>query len=232
MVLSELITRCNTVWLGWRFLSLLLFNLLLQETLEHLIIIIVLPTIFSFGLLITHISFLLQVQLCLVWNHLFLNARYFETAEIVFRSLLPLKTFLFLFEVFELLFSVKKSFKLLFINLICDTLSVVCLLVIKKFLCSELEDLIQGLRFFRVLLCIWWMSHHGVKHQFVLCNFNDPLLDWVLWNEAIYHYIVLLANSMGPVKCLNIIMRVEVRVKDDYGVCRGQIDSQSACFGA
>lgn len=58
------------------------------------------------------------------------------------------------------------------------------------------------------------------------------------WHKSTLHseslgcsYLFLLANPVSPGLCLQVILRVPVRVKDDHGVCRGQVDPQpsSSC---
>lgn len=54
------------------------------------------------------------------------------------------------------------------------------------------------------------------------------LLDCVAAYEAIDHHRFLLANSVGPVHCLLVLLRVEVAVVDDHCVCSSKGDAQAA----
>lgn len=42
-------------------------------------------------------------------------------------------------------------------------------------------------------------------------------------------HLFLLADPVCPGLSLQVILGVPVRVEDDHGVCRGQVDTQTAC---
>lgn len=44
-------------------------------------------------------------------------------------------------------------------------------------------------------------------------------------------YLFLLANAVSSGLGLQVILRVPVRVEDDYSVCRGQVDPQTSSSG-
>ena len=64
-------------------------------------------------------------------------------------------------------------------------------------------------------------------HTVVYIHLCDSFLHRASGNKPIDHDFVLLSDTMRPAKSLDVIVRIPIRVVDDDGVCRGQIDTQT-----
>jgi hypothetical protein len=66
------------------------------------------------------------------------------------------------------------------------------------------------------------------QHHLLLGDLCHPLLDRVLGHEAVDHHLVLLADTVGSRESLDVVVRVPIRVVDDDGVGRVQVDAETS----
>lgn len=72
------------------------------------------------------------------------------------------------------------------------------------------------------------LNHHLVEFEFDRLAFNHFLLYSVFAHQSVDIDILLLADTMGPVHCLQINLRVKIRIEKHYVVGSCQVDSKSA----
>jgi len=72
--------------------------------------------------------------------------------------------------------------------------------------------------------CVHPLDHEVVQHHLLFGTLNDFLLHRILCDKPVYIDLLLLSNSVSSGLCLQVILRIPVRVKDDNCVGRGQVD--------
>lgn len=74
-----------------------------------------------------------------------------------------------------------------------------------------------------------FLDNKLVPDKFVLLNFKHSLLDCMLSDHFVDVNWSCLADSVSPIHCLRVILRVPINIINDNNVCRYQINTKSTC---
>jgi hypothetical protein len=77
----------------------------------------------------------------------------------------------------------------------------------------------------------WALNHYLVQLKFDRLSFNHFFFDGVSADKSVHIDLLFLADSVGSVHRLQVVLRVEIRVVNNYVVCRNQIDAEAARLG-
>mmetsp|Transcript_32611 Transcript_32611/g.92452 ORF Transcript_32611/g.92452 Transcript_32611/m.92452 type:complete len:380 (-) Transcript_32611:1553-2692(-) len=72
------------------------------------------------------------------------------------------------------------------------------------------------------------VHNNMLQHELLLALLHHPLLNGCACHKPVDHHRLLLPQPMGPRLGLQIVVGVPVGVKDNDGVCSGEVDAQAA----
>lgn len=115
------------------------------------------------------------------------------------------------------------------------------LLVIRDLISAAFLVLVSALEeFFNLLLpfnvAAIEVVETALDEQFIevhleACLLEDSLFDGSICDESQDNHLLLLADSVGSVLCLQIHLGVPVGVEQDHSVCCLQVETQASCSG-